>query len=106
MAATTTAPEPTPENAAVAAKAPVNVVALIALAIGALALIAFLIPGSAIAVPGLSVLGIVVASVGIVLSHRIQDRVGGSGGYWFAVAGLLAAMVGLYISLAVFTSST
>lgn len=105
MAATTTVAESTTDTPEVDSKAPVNVVAIIAVAIGVLALVAFLVPGSAVLVPALSVLGIVVASVGLALAHRIQDRVGGSGGYWFAIVGLLAGILGLYISLAVFTSS-
>ena len=113
MTATTVADPTAPPLAATPEHAPVNVVAIIALVIGVfpsliglLALPFAVFFGGTVFViisPLLAVAAIVVAALGIGISHRIQDRFGGTGGYWFALAGLLLGIVGIYLFLASFS---
>lgn len=114
MTATVTEPTARPLATGSPENAPANVVAFIGLGIGVLPiLIAVLtIPFAAVfdnaifvilVSPLLSLGAILFSAIGIGVSHWTQDRFGGTGGYWFALAGLLLGFVGIYLFLASFS---
>jgi len=101
----TASSDPVPAGSLVDEGPLVNIVAVIGLGVSIVALLVTLFLAASIVAPIIAVAGTVVSGVGIGISHRRQDQFGGTGGYWFALAGLLIGIGAILVILATFTTA-